>query len=95
MVNGRLKRGGAVGWAKRSVPAIRCRDREMVGTALRAFGYPTAPSFAAPSSPSGGLQRLRRVDVEEGALAIDRHFGHGLGVLGDQMTRADVAVERH
>ena len=28
-------------------------------------------------------------------MAFDRHFRHRLGVLGDQMTRADVAVERH
>ena len=42
-----------------------------------------------------GLQRLRGIDVEEGALALDRHFGHRLGMTGDQMARADVAVERH
>src|SRR5690348_16704198 len=46
-------------------------------------------------SASSSFQRLRRVDVEEGALAVDGHFGDRLGVLGDQMPRADVAVERH
>src|SRR6185295_19389685 len=46
-----------------------------------------------PSSCS--LQSLRRIDIEERALAIDRNFGHSFGMLGNQMTRADVAVERH
>jgi hypothetical protein len=41
------------------------------------------------------FERLRRVDVEECALAIDRNFGNRFGVLGDQMAGADIAVERH
>ena len=41
------------------------------------------------------FQRLRGVDVEEGAVAVDRNFGDGLGVLGDQVAGADVAVEGH
>src|SRR5918994_4107246 len=44
---------------------------------------------------SRGFQRLRRVNVEKRALAIARDFGYRLGVLGDQMARADIAVERH
>ena len=40
-------------------------------------------------------KRLRGVDIEERAVALDRDFGYRLAVLGDQMARADVAVERH
>src|SRR5260221_10967365 len=48
-----------------------------------------------PSPPLRGLQRLRGVDIEEGAKAFDRDFRHRLAMLGDQMTRTDIAVERH
>src|SRR5581483_7711999 len=59
------------------------------------------PAFAGATtersrdlSPSRGLQRLRRVDIEERAFAVDRHFGDRLGVLGDEVSRADIAVQR-
>ena len=51
--------------------------------------------IAAPFSASGRFERLWRIDVEEGTFAIHEHFGDRLGVLGDQVPCADVAVERH
>src|SRR3954470_18301851 len=59
----------------------------MVGTLC--FAYPTN------LRSTRGLKRLRGVDVEESALAIDRNFGDRLSVLGDEVTGADVAIERH
>src|SRR5689334_21470756 len=41
------------------------------------------------------FQRLRRIDIQKRALAVDRDFGDSLSVLDDQMAGADVAVERH
>src|SRR5262249_9883647 len=46
-------------------------------------------------APSRRLERLRRVDVEEGAIALDGHFRYGFSVPGNQMARADVTIERH
>jgi hypothetical protein len=54
---------------------------------------PTFPDRALGSP--GRLQRLRRVDIEEGAKALDRDFRHRLAMPCDQMAGADVAVERH
>src|ERR1700682_3091285 len=54
---------------------------------------PTFPDRAL-GSPRG-LERLRRVDVEKGAKALDRDFRHRLAMPCDQMAGADVAVERH
>src|SRR5262249_50246432 len=81
-----LVNGDFVGWAKRSVPTFQS---EVVVVGTLCFPPPTQ------SPPPRRLQRLRGIDVEEGALAVDRDFGHGFGVLGDQVAGADVAVERH
>src|ERR1700687_6518222 len=45
--------------------------------------------------PLRGLERLRRIDIEEGTKALDRDFRHRLAMPCDQMAGADVAVERH
>ena len=42
-----------------------------------------------------GFQRLRGVDVKEGAASLDRNIGNGFGMFHDQVARADVAVEGH
>src|SRR5690348_6241265 len=42
--------------------------------------------FAAQRS-----KRLRRVDVDEGALALHRHLDHRLAVLAEKAAAADVA----
>src|SRR5436190_18072649 len=47
------------------------------------------------STSTRGLQPLRGVDIEEGAVAFDRYLSHRLGRFGDQMARADIAIERH
>src|SRR5512135_2904796 len=41
------------------------------------------------------LQRLRRIDVEKCAIPLDRDLRHRLVMLGNEMTGADVAIERH
>src|SRR6478735_8263826 len=42
-----------------------------------------------------GFKRLRRVDIEKGAVALDRDFRHRLAMPRNQMAGADIAVERH
>ena len=56
---------------------------------------PSTRPARQPQPPPRGLQRLRRVDIEKRAVALDRHFRHRFGMLGDQMAGADIAVERH
>src|SRR6185312_4847055 len=62
----------------------------MVGTALSRL----CPPYGTLSSPRR-FQRLRRVDVEESAVALDSHLRDRFAMLGDQMPCADVAFERH
>src|SRR5229473_8650583 len=53
------------------------------------------PPLYLRSPPLRGLERLRGVDIEKCAVAFDRHFRHRFTMSGDQVTGADVAVERH
>ena len=48
----------------------------------------------ANSIPAARPPALRACRCRERAFALDRDFGHRLGMLGDHMARADVAVER-
>src|SRR3984957_21087096 len=41
------------------------------------------------------LERLGGIDIEKGAMALDRDFRHRFAVPEDQVARADIAVERH
>ena len=63
----------------------------MVNGKLKGAEGKKHPSLDAPR----GLKRLGCVDVEKSAKAFDRDFRHRLSVPGNQMTRADIAVERH
>src|ERR1700722_13945801 len=47
------------------------------------------------SPPPRRLKRLGRIDIEKRAKALDRNLGHRFAVPRDQMTGADIAVERH
>src|SRR5216684_2891641 len=80
---------GFVGWAKRSVPTIVARIGRLVGTAQRRL----CPPYDL--RPLRRRERLRRIDIEEGAMALDRDFRYRLAVLGDQVAGADIAVKRH
>src|ERR1700722_5571823 len=50
---------------------------------------------AASLIAARGFQRLRRVNIQKRAVALDRDFSHRFVMLGNQMTRADIAIERH
>src|SRR5262245_51279221 len=57
-----------------------------------------APGLFRESALDRGLdadERLRRVDVHERGLALERHFDHGFAVAADEMARAYIAFDRH
>src|SRR6266446_575428 len=41
-----------------------------------------------------GFERLRGVDIEKGAVTFDRDFRHRFAMPGNQMARADIAVQQ-
>src|SRR5258708_36376970 len=49
----------------------------------------------AGSSPLRRLQRLRGVDIQKRAMALDRDFRHRLAVPDDQMAGAANPLQRH
>jgi hypothetical protein len=55
----------------------------------------THPTIGFSLTPPGRLERLRRVDIEEGAKALDRDFRHRFGMPFNQMAGTNVAIERH
>lgn len=62
------------------------------GTLARgSFDLVNETSLAAPRL----FKRLRRVDVEEGSPAFDSDIRHRFGMFQDQLSRADIAVQRH
>src|ERR1700749_477485 len=87
----------SVGWAKRSVPTLNRRSLQWWARRKSAFAHPISLQLFALRLtlclPRGG-ERFGSVDVEEGAVAFDRQFDHGRRVPHDQMTAADIAVER-
>src|SRR3569832_2309887 len=53
-----------------------------------------APTKTVSSGAARGLERLRRIDIEKRAIALDRNFRHRFVMLGNEMSGADVAIER-
>jgi len=88
----KLAEAKAVGAGTETIAYSRAK---VVRHATCGRGGASAPLPPGDLRATRRLQRLRRVDVEERALAFDGHFRHGFGVPGDQVPRADIAVERH
>ena len=49
----------------------------------------------SPSGATRGLERLRRIDIEKRTVAFNLDLRHRLIMLGNEVTGADIAVERH
>ena len=88
---------GFVGWAKQSVPTIRQRARQTVGTALSAFAHPTVALLAAGLLGLAQPASAEEADAPKGAavtvLKVTKScFDNTVEVSGIIMAREETAV---
>ena len=94
LVNGRLN-PGIVGWAKARLR--RAHHHIEIGGLNGGHGCALCPPYDnARLTPRRAASSACGVSMSRNApWPSTGDFGHGFGVLGDQMAGADIAVERH